>query len=111
MKRFKIIFRTFVYDKNSQVLEGKRLIRVIAARDRKTAERIARAMEGEGLGGQSYIWDPILIEETGEDYEMASFDSQETWDRALEKMGLDRKDVNWVNSDKDPNEFVGIDIK
>lgn len=110
MKRFKLIFRTYATNLNGTVwTEG--LTRIIAAKDHNAAARFAQAMKGEEINSQEYLDDATIVEETGEDYDMASYDSEATWQRVLKALRLKEKDVDWVYSDATKDEIVGMKIK
>lgn len=110
MKRFKLIFRTYATDINGTTwTEG--LTRVIAAKNHSSAARFAQAMKGEEIDSREYLDDAIIVEETGEDYDMASYDSEATWQRVLKALRLKEKDVEWVYSDETKDEIVGMKIK
>ncbi|MDP1719045.1 MAG: hypothetical protein Q8L24_01315 [bacterium] len=111
MKRFKLIFKTYVIDSKGKVVWAKGITRVIAAQDHSLAARIAQAMKGEMINLQEYLDDATVVEPTGEDYAMVSCDSRTTWQRVLKNMKLQEKNVEWILGDKNRHEVVGMKIK
>lgn len=111
-KRFKIIFETYWYD---QKTGNKKVVgtwkRIIVAEDLDWAKKIAKAMTDEETVSELYLGDPILIEETGEDPEMNSFDSSESWAQAIDNMGFGDGDFEMIPDPNDPDEMVGIKKK
>lgn len=110
-KHFQIIFKTFAVDDKGTAIPTEGFIRIIAAKNRDTAVRIAQAMKGEEIDMQEYLDDATIVEETGEDYDIGSYDNGETWKRVLKNLGWREKDVEWIYSDEDKDEIVGLNKK
>lgn len=111
MKRFKLIFKTYAIDAKGVAIWTEGFTRIIAAKDHSTAARFAQAMSGEEIDSQEYLANATIVEETGEDYDMASYDSKATWQRVLKNLNLKEKDVEWIADDFDKSEIVGIKLK
>ena len=111
MKNFKIIFQTYTYDANGDEKPANHWIRIIVAQSLDWAKKIAKAMRDEEVDRELYLSDPVLVEETGEDPDINSLDSAETWSWVIGNLGLDDDDVELVPHPADPKETVGIRVK
>lgn len=111
MKKFKIIFQTFIYDKNDQVKVVGTWTRIIAAENRDWAEKFAKAMEHEEVAGDLYLGNVVLIEETGEDPAMNSLDSEGTWSQVIDNLKMSENDFDPIADPNDPDEVIGLKKK
>ncbi len=108
MKNFKIIFYTAVLDKNGKRIPSGSFERVIVAKNRDWAVKIANAMVDEELGDSEHIDKVILLEETGEEPSVDSQDNKRCWARVLNRLYLKEKQIQWIVNKHDSLEIVGF---
>ena len=108
MKNFRIIFHTALIDRLGKRAPAGFLARVIVAKNRDWAVRIANAMVDEELNDGKHIDGVELLEATGEEPFVEGGDNKKCWARVLNKLKLKEKQINWIVSKKDPLEIVGM---
>ena len=111
MKNFKIIFKTYTYDANGNPTVAVPWVRIIVAQSLEWAKKIAIAMRDEEVKGKLYLDEPVIVEETGEDPDINSWDSSETWTWVIDNLGLEEDQVELIPHPGDPDEVVGIRVK
>lgn len=111
MKNFKIIFQTYAYDGNGDDKVVGTWERIIVAQDLEWAEKIAKAMRDEEVRDNLYLGDSVIVEETGEDPNINSWDDSDTWSWVIDNLGLDEDQVELIPHPGNPNEVVGIRVK